>query len=164
MRDAFTSRLPVNEIRHCEACTHFGEFARSGRSWHKAAPMLAGIRQESVQRSFWTRPSPAPGAPGHPNHQRSLRREEEARGGELVPRRGEVQSGGVGSCRVWPPGPIKAAPATNMSLLVTNCPRCRSKQIGFDLIAHTDLPLDYGWQRKFEASCVCSPLGKCWQI
>ena len=46
-----------------------------------------------------------------------------------------------------------------MSELVANCPRCKAKRITFDLISHHQL-LSNGWQRWYEAFCVCRGCGR----
>lgn len=42
-----------------------------------------------------------------------------------------------------------------MSELVTNCPRCGSKQVTFDLRSYAYIRQEYGWQSWYEAFCVC---------
>ena len=42
-----------------------------------------------------------------------------------------------------------------MSELVTNCPRCKAKEMTFDLIAHIPTCVKYDWQHWCEAFCIC---------
>jgi Domain of unknown function (DUF4145) len=42
-----------------------------------------------------------------------------------------------------------------MSELVADCPRCGAKQITFDLNAAIPVAVRHGWQRVYEAFCVC---------
>jgi hypothetical protein len=42
-----------------------------------------------------------------------------------------------------------------MPVLVTNCPRCGSRKITFDLTQDNFLGTQYGWQYVYEAFCVC---------
>ena len=42
-----------------------------------------------------------------------------------------------------------------MSELVANCPRCKAKQITFDLTSAVVITIQHGWQRHWEAFCVC---------
>jgi hypothetical protein len=43
-----------------------------------------------------------------------------------------------------------------MSKLVSDCPRCRTKRITFDLLQQNHTKTKYGWQNWFEAFCVCN--------
>jgi hypothetical protein len=42
-----------------------------------------------------------------------------------------------------------------MAILVNDCPRCRAKNMTFDVRADIQLYVKYDWQRWFEAFCVC---------
>jgi hypothetical protein len=42
-----------------------------------------------------------------------------------------------------------------MAILVNDCPRCRAKNMTFDVRADTQVDTHHGWQRWFEAFCVC---------
>ena len=42
-----------------------------------------------------------------------------------------------------------------MSELVTDCPRCASTKITFDLLASTKVGQQHGWKDWYEAFCVC---------
>lgn len=42
-----------------------------------------------------------------------------------------------------------------MSELVADCPRCRAKQITFDLVIAIPIYEKYKWQQWFEAFCLC---------
>jgi hypothetical protein len=42
-----------------------------------------------------------------------------------------------------------------MPELVTNCPRCGSQKITFDVNAANPLPQIYTWQSRFETYCIC---------
>ena len=42
-----------------------------------------------------------------------------------------------------------------MSELVSNCPRCRANRMTFDLVSEHFLSMHYGWQRRYEAFCIC---------
>jgi len=42
-----------------------------------------------------------------------------------------------------------------MSELVSDCPRCGSQKITFDLIQQQQIAIKYEWQRWFEVFCVC---------
>lgn len=43
-----------------------------------------------------------------------------------------------------------------MSKLVSDCPRCRTKRITFDLLQQNHIKTEYGWQNWFEVFCVCN--------
>lgn len=47
-----------------------------------------------------------------------------------------------------------------MSVLVANCPRCKAKEMSFDLIAQNHVRTDHGWQRWYEAFCICRACDK----
>ena len=42
-----------------------------------------------------------------------------------------------------------------MSELVANCPRCRAHRMTFDLASEHFISVYYGWQRRYEAFCIC---------
>ena len=42
-----------------------------------------------------------------------------------------------------------------MSELVVNCPRCRANRMTFDLVSEHFISMLYGWQRRYEAFCIC---------
>jgi len=42
-----------------------------------------------------------------------------------------------------------------MSQLVANCPRCKAKQMTFDLISQIPTEIEYDWLQWFEAFCIC---------
>jgi hypothetical protein len=42
-----------------------------------------------------------------------------------------------------------------MSELVANCPRCKAKEMTFDLICEIPTHMEYSWQRWFEAFSIC---------
>lgn len=42
-----------------------------------------------------------------------------------------------------------------MSMLVANCPRCKSERVTFDVKEQTPMGFSYGWQRHQEIFCVC---------
>lgn len=42
-----------------------------------------------------------------------------------------------------------------MSELVANCPRCKAKEMTFDLISQIPTFVKYNWQQWFEAFCIC---------
>ncbi|WP_404969774.1 DUF4145 domain-containing protein [Vibrio campbellii] len=42
-----------------------------------------------------------------------------------------------------------------MSQLVSNCPRCKAKEITFDVVSHNYYEYRDGWQRRYEAFCIC---------
>ena len=42
-----------------------------------------------------------------------------------------------------------------MSELVADCPRCRAHRMTFDLVSEHFIFMRYGWQRHFEAFCIC---------
>ncbi len=42
-----------------------------------------------------------------------------------------------------------------MSELVANCPRCKAKEMTFDLISQIPTVKKYGWQDWYEAFCIC---------
>lgn len=42
-----------------------------------------------------------------------------------------------------------------MSELVANCPRCKAKEMTFDLISEIRMPSHNSWQRRYEAFCIC---------
>lgn len=42
-----------------------------------------------------------------------------------------------------------------MSELITNCPRCGSQKITFDVLHSNHLSVRYQWQRWYEVFCVC---------
>jgi Domain of unknown function (DUF4145) len=42
-----------------------------------------------------------------------------------------------------------------MSELVANCPRCRAKEMTFDLVSALPTVIQYDWQRWYEAFCIC---------
>lgn len=43
-----------------------------------------------------------------------------------------------------------------MSQLIADCPRCRARNIAFDLKAYTKVGTRYQWQSIYEAFCICS--------
>lgn len=47
-----------------------------------------------------------------------------------------------------------------MSELVTDCPRCDSKHITFDVRSYVYIGENYGWQNWYEAFCVCRGCGR----
>jgi len=42
-----------------------------------------------------------------------------------------------------------------MSVLVADCPRCKSQRISFDLLSYVQIRVEWGWQSWYEAFCVC---------
>lgn len=42
-----------------------------------------------------------------------------------------------------------------MSELVASCPRCKAKEMTFDLISEILTIVEYGWKKWFEAFCIC---------
>ncbi len=42
-----------------------------------------------------------------------------------------------------------------MSELVADCPRCKAKEMTFDLICEIHIFIKYQWQRWYEAFCIC---------
>lgn len=42
-----------------------------------------------------------------------------------------------------------------MSELVANCPRCRAKEMTFDLVNQLTVGIEYNWQYWVEAFCIC---------
>jgi len=42
-----------------------------------------------------------------------------------------------------------------MSELVANCPRCKAKEMTFDLVSQLPIYVKYNWQCWFEAFCIC---------
>lgn len=42
-----------------------------------------------------------------------------------------------------------------MSQLVADCPRCKAKQMTFDLISQIQTRVEHGWLKWFEAFCIC---------
>ncbi len=42
-----------------------------------------------------------------------------------------------------------------MSELVANCPRCKAKNMTFDLISEINTSIHYDWQKWYEAFCIC---------
>jgi hypothetical protein len=50
---------------------------------------------------------------------------------------------------------VQLARRNTMSILVYDCPRCRSKSMTFDVRADIPTRIEYNWQRWFEAFCVC---------
>jgi hypothetical protein len=47
-----------------------------------------------------------------------------------------------------------------MSELVASCPRCKAKEMTFDLIAQNHIYTKYGWQRWYETFCICRACSK----
>lgn len=47
-----------------------------------------------------------------------------------------------------------------MSELVVNCPRCKAKQMTFDLLCHIPAGIEYNWKHYCEAFCVCRACNK----
>jgi hypothetical protein len=42
-----------------------------------------------------------------------------------------------------------------MAVLVANCPRCRSKEMTFDVLCAYLIRIVYGWARRYEVFCAC---------
>ncbi len=47
-----------------------------------------------------------------------------------------------------------------MSELVASCPRCKAKEMTFDLIAQNQTHTEYNWQRWYETFCICRACNK----
>ena len=47
-----------------------------------------------------------------------------------------------------------------MSELVADCPRCNANKMTFDLRAATVVGINYSWQQKYEAFCICRHCSK----
>ena len=47
-----------------------------------------------------------------------------------------------------------------MSELVASCPRCKAREMTFDLIAQNQTHIEYRWQRWYETFCICRACNK----
>ena len=47
-----------------------------------------------------------------------------------------------------------------MSELVASCPRCKAKEMTFDLVAQNHTHTNYDWQRWYETFCICRACNK----
>lgn len=47
-----------------------------------------------------------------------------------------------------------------MSMLVANCPRCKSERITFDVLADNIVGFEYNWQNIYECFCICRSCSK----